>query len=372
MRSPLSIGLGNGPSQTHALREAALTARGTHFFPTRNSPVFIGRTGVTVTVSDLHLAPNAQRPIAGEITYRLPAWSRAGAATVTGNPDADQIAVTQDDRGDTIIAVTHTGLQASLNLGRIAALTLHGNGGDDELSVKVSDYFGGVTIVGGEGNDTITAEIERALQRGVTIRGDAGADTISLSGAALRSLIAGGAGNDILAAATLPTTAFRQQLQGDDGDDILTGSPGADDLTGGPGADRLFGREGADQLAGMAGADWLAGGAGHDRLLGGDDADIVLGGAGDDQLQGNADDDQLYAGAGTDELKGGAGRDAFAPNTVRPFDLSLQERLVSRLKVGVRGETRAQSMLAGYRGNDKRLLDYQTATDALLDRRYVV
>jgi Ca2+-binding RTX toxin-like protein len=62
-------------------------------------------------------------------------------------------------------------------------------------------------------------------------------------------------------------TDYRDQLVGDDGDNVLGGGGGSDVLMGGKGNDTLYGGTGRDQLTG---------GAGNDRLYGGSDADTFF------------------------------------------------------------------------------------------------
>jgi autotransporter-associated beta strand protein len=79
---------------------------------------------------------------------------------------------------------------------------------------------GGLTVVGGAGNDTFDAS---AFTGGITIDGGAGND-----------ILLGGSGNDT--------------LQGNTGNDWITGGAGIDTLLGGAGRDILVGGLGADRL----------------------------------------------------------------------------------------------------------------------------
>jgi Ca2+-binding RTX toxin-like protein len=102
-------------------------------------------------------------------------------------------------------------------------------------------------------------------------------------------------------------------IQGDAGNDTLTGGPNVDNgLYGhnnfsfeGPGEDKLTGGGLRDYLSGSEGNDELTGSAGRDDLWGGDGADNVDGGAGDDTLyEGTASNgaDRLIPGPGIDQL----------------------------------------------------------------------
>ena len=77
--------------------------------------------------------------------------------------------------------------------------------------------------------------------------------------------------------------AGADDLEGDEGDDILYGGAGADDLEGDEGNDILYGEDGADDLEGNEGDDVLDGGAGNDYLEGGIGNDTYLFGPGSGQ-----------------------------------------------------------------------------------------
>ena len=107
-----------------------------------------------------------------------------------------------------------------------------------------------------------------------------------------------------------------QTIEGDEGDNTLTGNTGDDRLFGHEGADTIHGGAGDDGLWGHAGDDVLYGGAGNDHLYG--DAvrdpadtgnDTLYGGAGDDAMWGHAGDDVLDGGEGDDRIYGDASRD---------------------------------------------------------------
>lgn len=93
--------------------------------------------------------------------------------------------------------------------------------------------------------------------------------------------INGGGGNDTVSVEGLLFTPAVQtvNLNGDAGDDQLTGS-----LL----SDRMFGGAGNDILSGENGSDLLDGGA---------DNDTLIGGAGDDQMAGGAGNDEYFFGS---------------------------------------------------------------------------
>ena len=87
-------------------------------------------------------------------------------------------------------------------------------------------------------------------------------------------------------------------LDGDEGDDVLSGRP------------RIGGDYPGDLvLRGHGGDDSLLGSAGDDLLYGGPGLDTLTGGLGFDRVWGGDDDDYLHVASGGDELFGGAGTD---------------------------------------------------------------
>ncbi|SFO98323.1 Hemolysin-type calcium-binding repeat-containing protein [Cohaesibacter marisflavi] len=100
-------------------------------------------------------------------------------------------------------------------------------------------------------------------------------------------------GSSIDASATQGTEATPIELNGDRGDDTITG---------GDGADLIFAYKGDDTINGNAG---------NDIIYGMDNDDTIHGGDGDDQLYGGYGNDVLYAGAGEDYLDGGPGNDTI-------------------------------------------------------------
>lgn len=112
-------------------------------------------------------------------------------------------------------------------------------------------------------------------------------DMVENSGLILGSVQLGG-GSDVYAGAAGRVSGA---VDGQAGDDLLTG--GRDD-------DVLLGGEGDDILRGMAG---------DDLLDGGDGFDFLIGGLGDDTLLASSGDDTLVGGAGADRLNGDVGID---------------------------------------------------------------
>lgn len=110
---------------------------------------------------------------------------------------------------------------------------------------------------------------------------------------------------------TLTGGAGDDQMNGQEGDDIVDGGAGHDVLHGAEGHDEVLGGAGDDILHGEDGDDLLMGNSGDDQLFGHFGNDVLRGGAGDDTAEGGQDDDTLLGGAGDDGLLGGYGNDVL-------------------------------------------------------------
>lgn len=110
------------------------------------------------------------------------------------------------------------------------------------------DPISRVTILGGDGDDVLTAE---GMTEGVLIIGGAGNDVIT-----------GGSGDDL--------------IDGGEGDDIINAGDGDDNVVGGDGNDTIDGGDGDDRLVGGLGADDLTGGDGDDRVIGDGQIEITV------------------------------------------------------------------------------------------------
>jgi Ca2+-binding RTX toxin-like protein len=136
----------------------------------------------------------------------------------------------------------------------------------------------------------------------VSINGNGGNDIIT--GSEFADRIHGNAGNDIISGGL-----GKDSILGDDGIDHLYGEAGDDNLDGGYGNDDLNGGLGNDTEHGGAGLDDLSGGSGNDHLFGDNDNDKLTGDEGKDDLHGGGGDDNLDGGVDDDSLAGDAGRD---------------------------------------------------------------
>lgn len=161
-------------------------------------------------------------------------------------------------------------------------------GGSDVFKAakaQTSDSLGGISVLGGNGNDT-------------------------LSGVGGTDKFYGGAGNDSLSGGN-----GGDFLDGGNDSDIIDGGDGLDSLYGGNGKDTLLGSYGTDVCNGGAGNDSLVGGGGNDGLEGGGDFDYISGGDGTDSLYGGNGHDTLSGEGNSDQMHGGTGKDVFVFNT---------------------------------------------------------
>ncbi len=217
----------------------------------------------------------------------------------------------------------------------VGTLQVNGNAGNDRLNATalhvtsvlnalanaaITDM--GVSLVGGDGNDTLTGGDGPDVL-------DGGADNDVLTGNAGNDSLSGGLGVDrLIESADANLTLTNMSLVGV-GVDMLSGFESAQ-LTGGNGANALnasgfsmggvllFGRDGDDTLTGTNLADVLDGGTGNDLLSGLDANDSLTGGNGNDVLNGGRGSDVVVetsnvnltltnsalVGLGTDRLLG--------------------------------------------------------------------
>ena len=168
----------------------------------------------------------------------------------------------------------------------VESVTIRAGGGDDTVSGKEGGGLGDIFAVA------------------LTIDGETGND--ALTGGSGNDGIAGGDGNDTLKGATGGDT-----FDGGAGDDVVSGGAADDAVVGGAGNDRLAGGDDIDTVDGGAGKDTMTGGEGADTVNGGDGDDLLKGGGGDDDVNGEAGRDELAGGPGNDRCLGGPDPDSI-------------------------------------------------------------
>jgi Ca2+-binding RTX toxin-like protein len=171
-------------------------------------------------------------------------------------------------------------------VGTVESSTVNAGGGDDTVSGREDGGLGGV------------------FATALTIDGDVGND--ALTGGDGDDEINGGSGND-----TLKGGAGGDTLDGGSGGDVISGGDASDVVTGSAGSDQLKGGDGGDTVDGGAGGDTLTGGEGPDTVNGGDGNDGLRGGGGDDDVNGDPGKDELGGGPGNDHCLGGPDPDSI-------------------------------------------------------------
>jgi Ca2+-binding RTX toxin-like protein len=146
--------------------------------------------------------------------------------------------------------------------------TLNLDGADDNVTVSVA---GGVLVHGQTtGGLNGPSDWDSATPGDQTVPADGTATVV----------VNGGDGNDSLTVVAKPTELAHATLNGEGGDDVLTGADTNDILNGGSGNDRLVGGKGVD---------FMSGGDGNDTLVwnNGDGSDRMTGDAGNDGVEVN-------------------------------------------------------------------------------------
>ncbi|MBO6945177.1 hypothetical protein [Altererythrobacter sp.] len=206
-----------------------------------------------------------------------------------------------------------------------------GGGGFDTL-VSIEHLSGSEfadTLLGDAGNNWLWGSVFNGTN-GDYIDGRDGDDVIEF-GDGVGHVLIGGEGNDTLSAGSarivteegVTISLALQGVEQDTGLATITAT-GFENLDGSANDDTLIGDEFDNRLTGQAGSDQLQGGAGNDEIYGdasytvdtrpfGRSGEIGLytqdGAAGDDVLDGGDGDDMLYGQGGNDFLTGGAGND---------------------------------------------------------------
>lgn len=197
--------------------------------------------------------------------------------------------------------------------------------GDGQDTVDAGD--GNDTVFSGAGNDALqggngldTADFtffSDANLANLVI--DLAAGTAVLQGAASGDAILGfetvigGQGNDSITGST-----GTNRLVGGDGRDSILGNGGFDTIEGGEDNDTATGGNADDDISGGNGNDSLTGGGGSDDLRGDEGNDTLAGGLGDDAFDGGSGNDLLIDGGpdtaagGDDVYAGGDGLDTVA------------------------------------------------------------
>lgn len=192
-------------------------------------------------------------------------------------------------------------------------LTVFGDGAVNKINI--SESGGLVSVIHNDAPVTIAGlppqEDKLAMVR---VFASAGNDVIEIDGTVdVSSSIVGGAGDDTLTGSAL----FPNNLDGQDGNDLIVGGAGNDRIFGGNGNDLILAGVGDDDIFGQVGDDTIFGGAGNDSLRGGEGNDLLCGDSGSDFMDGFSGNDVLLANDGeADTVHGGTGIDVILADSI--------------------------------------------------------
>ncbi len=248
-------------------------------------------------------------------------------------------------------------------IGNITNNLLQGLAGNDRLI----DDWGNDTLQGGAGNDSLDGGYGMDF-----MQGGSGDDSYVVDRSTDNIIENTAEGLDaVQATATyaLPDNVENLQLLGDFAQQAHvyalngTGNTLDNDIQGNDGVNVLGGLDGQDTIDGRAGNDRLNGDAGNDTLYGGDDAlyfylgeggyevpeladntDVINGQDGNDSIDGGSGDDQLYGSDGDDVLYGGD--DGLG------VDIPMWESFIFLTNADILDGGTGQDMMDGGSGND--------------------
>ena len=186
-----------------------------------------------------------------------------------------------------------------------------GGDGPDEVTYvvgapaqSVTERVAAVTILG-EGITTNTPDVCQAIGNVAACAAPLGDNRVPGGFIDAHAVLGGGDDRFTVIAGShsiyLDTPILRVDLtgfvrvEGQGGNDTLTGGPFRESLDGGPGADVIRGDSGNDDLEGREDDDLIEGAHGDDHLDGGFGNDTLVGGPGDDVLLARDGDDVLDA-----------------------------------------------------------------------------
>ncbi|WP_310452484.1 VCBS domain-containing protein [Sulfuritalea sp.] len=159
------------------------------------------------------------------------------------------------------------------------------------------------TIVGGNGDDSLTDEAPAGMLINDLIKGLGGKDNI-VTPYGGNDRIEGGDDDD--------------WMVGFAGNDLVIGGSGRDAITEGAGNDRLYADELIAARAALAAQNATASGLQGEALSAGAGDDLAIGGIGNDLLLGGTGSDLLIGGAGNDDIDG----DVMAGNVYRDWSVT--------------------------------------------------
>ncbi len=272
-----------------------------------------GLGGVTVTATDTttNATFTTTSSTAGDYRLQLPAGTykvEASGGTLGGIVRYNNVTIAGEN-----VKRDFTALQATpapnFSVVIDGVLNVNGTTSPDNISITIN----GNSVIAQLNDDTQTFALSSV--RAYVVYGDAGNDTITAGPDLLSVSLQGEAGNDVLTGSdngdVITGGDGNDYIDARGGDDNVRGNLGADTITGGAGKNALYGDEDNDRINGSGGRDYISGGSGEDRLYGRAGNDTLEGGANVDRLWGDDGDDMLTGGTSADKLFGGNGNDSL-------------------------------------------------------------
>lgn len=248
-----------------------------------------------------------------------------GFDAIDGGIGNDTIAATS---AQTVIGLTSLISVETITANGFADVSILGSMTSDTFDFSTVTLTGITHIDGGAGDDVITgAALATTIAGGEgddTLTGGAGNDVFLFAGASGGfDTVNGGIGADAIRATTANTVIGLASFTSVE---TISGNGFAGTTIGGTALADTFDftaitLSGITRIDGNLGNDVITGSAVADVISGGDGADTLTGGTGNDSLNGDLGDDTLIGGVGDDILSGGDGLDTFRfSGTTNGFD----------------------------------------------------
>jgi Ca2+-binding RTX toxin-like protein len=147
--------------------------------------------------------------------------------------------------------------------------------------------------------------------------------------------------------------------------DVFEGTNGNDEIFANKFAAKGLARAGdfAINVDGQAGNDKISGGSKDDTLLGGDGKDTLIGGAGADELEGGSGDDVITGGAGADTLTGDVDPDVTGKDK---FVIGDKDSSLKGVDVDAITDDAGVEITPAVKATADSITDFKTGTDKLV------
>lgn len=310
-----------------------------------------GFDDIAVSASNAHSSDNfSERGTVDIIFGRADDITEGRAVTISQIQDRGVLHIEGPDGNSNLSAERFVG---DINGDGAADLSVNARNGSDFDTFIV---FGGATLEGGTdtANESETTSINlfagsvfapltqpiteingEAVQDGSTVTTANGSSILVVdalngdieftSGANFPDLGVGATDTDdfTFSADGLLDATFTVEIQGVDGDDVITGTDANDALDGGLGNDQITDDRGADRLNGDSSDDDLTSGRNNDILDGGTGVDVMRGGTGNDQYFVDDAADQVIelANEGTDLVEASGAFTFVLPTNLENLNL---------------------------------------------------